>query len=425
MGLTMDQRRAVTGKLASKYRGCTSRKERSRILDEVVELTDYHRKYAAWMLRNYGTKRLVSVGPNESVLLVVGKKNKRRKSLRPKKYDHEVQKQIVFIWDAFRLCGKRMKQAMPDLVPSLIRQGRLAREGEVHRKLLEVSAATIDRLLAAERAAHRLKGSTLSKPSSILKSQIPIVISSELDRDEPGHYQIDLVGHDGGAPRGHFARSLNAMELSSGWIEPRVVINEAHRWTHEALKSICSTSPVPLRSLHSDNDSAFINERVQRWCAQQGIRYTRGRPYHSNDTCYIEQKNYNIIRQAVGYLRYESEQEVALVAQLYENLRLLVNYFLPSARLVDKRREGSRIKRIYDRPKSPFRRLLENPAVPTVVKIKLRHGKQNLDPFQLKLHITAIQDQLVELQRRKGGALLYPGPSYPQATERKNARLFG
>ncbi|NIN67838.1 MAG: DDE-type integrase/transposase/recombinase [Anaerolineae bacterium] len=421
----MDQRRAVTGKLASKYRGCRSRKERSKILEEVVELTGYHRKYAAWLLRNYGKRRVVSVGPNESVLLVVGKKNKRRKSFRPKKYDDTVQKQIVFIWDTFRLCGKRMKQAMPDLIPSLIRKGRLARHGEVHRKLLEVSAATIDRLLAAERAACRLKGSTLTKPSSILKSQIPIVISSELDRNKPGQYQIDLVGHDGGTPRGHFARSLNAMELSSGWIEPRVVINEAHRWTHEALKSIRSTSPVPVHSLHSDNDSAFINERVQRWCAQQGIRYTRGRPYHSNDTCYIEQKNYNIIRQAVGYLRYESEQEVALVAQLYANLRLLVNYFLPSARLVDKRREGSRIKRIYDRPQSPFRRLLENPAVPTAVKIKLRHGKQNLDPFQLKRNITEIQDQLLELQRRKGGALLYPGPSYPLATERKNARLFG
>lgn len=421
----MGQRRAVTGKLASKYRGCTSRKERSRILEEVVELTGYHRKYAAWMLRNYGERRMVSVGPNESVLLVVGKKNKRRKSFRPKKYDDEVQKQIVFIWDAFGLCGKRMKEAIPDLLPSLIRQGRVAPDGEVHRKLLEVSAATIDRLLVAERAAGRLKGSTLTKPSSILKSQIPIVISSELDRDEPGHYQIDLVGHDGGIPKGHFARSLNAVELSSGWIEPRVVINEAHRWTHEALKSIHNAAPLPMRSLHSDNDSAFINEPLQTWCAQQAIRYTRARPYHSNDTCYIEQKNYTIIRQAVGYFRYESEQEVALVAQLYENLRLLVNYFYPSAHLVDKTREGSRIKRLYDRPKSPLRRLLENPAVPTAVKIKLRHRKQNLDPFQLKINITAIQDQLLELQRKKGGAILYPGPSYPQATERMRARLFG
>jgi hypothetical protein len=421
----MDEKRAVTGKLTSKYRGCTSRKERSKILDEVVELTGYHRTYAAWLLRNYGKRRAVSVGPNETLLLVVGRRNPRRPTLRPRKYDQAVQRQLVILWDAFGLCGKRLKEALPDLLPSLIRQGRIAPEGELHRKLLEISAATIDRLLSAERAAHRLKGSSLTKPSSILKSQIPIVISSELNRDEPGHYQIDLVGHDGGIPKGHFARSLNAVELSSGWIEPRPVINEAHRWTGEALKSIHGEAPVPMRSLHSDNDSAFINEQLQRWCAQMGIAYTRGRPYHSNDTCYIEQKNYNIIRQAVGYFRYDSHQEVALIAQLYENLRLLVNYFYPSAHLVDKRRQGSRIQRIYDRPRSPFRRLLENPAVPTAVKIKLRHRKRQLDPFQLRSTITAIQDQLLELQRNKNGALLYPGPAYPQAAERMRARLFG
>ena len=109
MRLTMDQRRAVTGKLASKYRGCKRRRERSRILDQVVELTGYHRKYAAWMLRNYGKKRVVSVGKKEFVLLVVGRKNKRRPTERPKKYNKAVQEQIEFLWDAFGLCGKRMK----------------------------------------------------------------------------------------------------------------------------------------------------------------------------------------------------------------------------------------------------------------------------------------------------------------------------
>jgi hypothetical protein len=276
-----------------------------------------------------------------------------------------------------------------------------------------------------ERAKDKPKGSTLTKPGSILKAQIPIVTSSELDTKNPGHYQIDLVGHDGGNPNGHFARSLNALELSSGWIEPRVVINEAQRWTKEALMSIKADSPLAILSIHSDNDSAFINERLQLWCVQQRIPYTRGRPYHSNDTCYIEQKNYDIVRQALGYFRYESEEEVALVAQLYENLRPLVNYFFPSARLLRKQRIGSRIKRIYDKPKSPFRRLLENPAVPKAVKVKLRVRKQHLDPFELKANITQLQDQLIELQKRKGGAILYPGPSYPHATERMKARLFG
>lgn len=421
----MDQKRAVTGELAAKYRGCKSLKERSKILDEVVELTGYHRKHAAWMLRNYGKRRVVSVGPRESVLLVVGKKNKRRPTVRPRKYDRAVQEQIELIWDTFPLCGKRLKAGMVDYIPPLIRRGHFEEGSEVHRKLLEISAATIDRLLAPVRAKEKLRGSTLTKPTSILKSQIPIMTSSELDTENPGHYEIDLVGHDGGNPNGHFARSLNAMELSSGWIEPRIVINEARRWTAEALEDIKSRAPILMLSLHSDNDSAFINQRIQGWCQEQQILYSRGRPYHSNDTCHIEQKNYDIVRQAVGYFRYESEEEVALVAELYENLRLLVNYFYPSARLVRKERVGSRIKRHYEAPKSPYRRLLENKAVPKAVKLKLRVKKHGLDPFELKAKVTAIQERLLELQREKAGRILYPGPSYPGAREQMRGRLFG
>jgi hypothetical protein len=127
---------------------------------------------------------------------------------RAKKYGKEVAQQIEFLWDAFGLCGKRLKEAMPDMVGSLIRRGHFSKDDEVHKKLLQSSR--------------------------------------ELDTQNPGHFQIDLVGHDGGNPNGHFARSLNAMELSSGWIESRVVINEAQRWTKEALASIKASSPVAI-----------------------------------------------------------------------------------------------------------------------------------------------------------------------------------
>ena len=421
----MDQKRAVTGRLAAKYRGCKSRKERGDILDQVMELNGYHRKYAAWLLRNYGKKRAVRVGANELVILVVGKKNTRRRTSRPRKYDKVVQEEVGFIWGVFKLCGKRMQPMMIDIIPTLIKRGRFRSGDQVHHKLLEVSAATIDRLLVGERAKCKPHGTTLTKPSSILKSHIPIVISSELDTEHPGHYQIDLVGHDGGNPNGHFARSLNAIELSSGWVEPRIVINEAQRWTKEALADIGAKAPIAIQSIHSDNDSAFINERLQRWCKEQEIRYTRARPYHSNDTCYIEQKNYDIVRQAVGYYRYETEEEIALIAELYDNLRPLVNFFLPSAKLLEKIRDGSRIKRRYDTPKSPVRRLLANPQVSKAVKVKLRVLKSRYDPIELKFNITRLQDQLIELQKRKAGAIAEPGPAYPQAREQMSARLFG
>jgi hypothetical protein len=131
------------------------------------------------------------------------------------------------------------------------------------------------------------------------------------------------------------------------------------------------------------------------------------------------------VRQAVGYFRYESEEEVELIGQLYEQLRLLVNFFYPSSRLVEKVREGSRIRRRYDRPQSPFRRLVANEAVPGEVKLKLHHCKARLDPFSLRAGVSEIQERLIELQKRKGTAILYPGPAYPQARQWMRQRLFG
>jgi hypothetical protein len=251
------------------------------------------------------------------------------------------------------------------------------------------------------------------------------VISSELPVDEPGHYQLDLVGHDGGNPNGQFAFTLNAVELFSGWVEPRILLNKAHRWSQQAMKSIQNASPLPLKGLHSDNDSAFLNEPLQSWCATQGIPYTRARPYHSNDTCYVEQKNYNIVRQAVGYARYETPEEVELIERLYENLRLLINFFYPSMKLLEKKRVGSRIHKHYDPPKTPARRLLDSGAIPAQIQSALRQQLHALDPLVLKGNIARIQTQLLALIRSKNMKVQYPGPAYPQARERKDRMLFG
>jgi hypothetical protein len=282
-------------------------------------------------------------------------------------------------------------------------------------------------MLAQERAKRRVKGNRHTKPSNLLKNSIPIATSSEVRVQEPGHYQIDLVGHDGGNPNGQFAFSLDAVELFSGWVEPRAMLNRAHSWTKQALISVKAASPVPMKSLHSDNDSSFLNHTVQRWCAAQAppILYRRGRPYHSNDTCYVEQKNYNIVRQALGYARYETQQEVQLIGELYENLRLLINFFYPSMKLLEKKRVRGRIRKRYDQPKTPAQRLLDCAALPAQIHRSLRQQLGTLDPFVLKGNITRIQTQLLALVRSKNMKIQYPGPSYAQARERMSRQLFG
>ncbi len=423
----MSEKRAVTGKQAAGYRAARSRKERCRIIEGVVKHAGYSRHYAGWLLRNFGTSRLASGGDGKPVRLVVGQRNTRQPVVRPRKYGEAVRKVLVWLWDCFdQMCGKRLVAVLPALLPTLVKHKLVAKGGVVYQRLSQISAATIDRLLRAERTKRRLKGISHTKPSTALKNMIPIVISSELSRDEPGHYQIDLVGHDGGNPNGHFAFTLTAVELFSGWVELSPLLNKANRWAKEATKAVKTRSPVPLKDLHSDSDSAFINESVQSWCLQQHppIPYRRGRPYHSNDTCYVEQKNGNIVRGAVGYARYETEEEVALLRQLYDDLRLLTNFFYPSVKLLEKKRVNGRIRKRYDEPKTPARRLLDCPAVSWQAKRLLRSCASTLDPFVLKSRITKLQGRLLTLVRRKNMQILYPGPSYPQATERMTARLF-
>lgn len=395
------------------------------MLEDVVSLTGYDRHYAAWLLRNYGRTRLLTRTDGTTVRLVVGHRNVRRAASRSRLYDEGVKKPLVYVWDAFgQMCGKRLAAILPALLPTLVKHRVLSRKDPAYEKLAHISAATIDRLLKQERAARRLKGISHTRPSTMLKNSIPIVVSSEVRTDEPGHYQIDLVGHDGGNPNGQFAYTLTAVELYSGWVEPRSLRNKAHRWAKEALKSVRDDCPVPIKSLHSDSDSAFINEPIQSWARAQSIPYCRTRPYHSNDTCWVEQKNYAIVRCSVGYARYDSDAELALLKALYEKLRLMVNFFYPSVKLLDKKRINGRIRKRYDQPKTPASRLLDCPTVAPATKRLLRAQLRSLDPIQLSRQISRIQRRLLTLVRRKGLKVLYPGPAYPAARERMRAHLF-
>ena len=363
MRLSMDQKRVITERLSAKYRACRKHRQRSQILDEVVEITDYERHYAAWLLRNMGKQRLVKFATGEVVRLVIGRHNKRRPTARPRTYDSSAARVVILLWESFdQMCGKRLVAILPQLLRAYAKREGRSKNTAVLEKLLHISAATIDRILAPERAKRRLKGIAHTKPTTVLKNSIPIVISSELPVEHPGMFQMDLVGHDGGNPNGQFAFSQNAVELYSGWVEPRILLNKAHSWVKKAAASIRDSSPVPLRGFHTDTDSAFINEPLQQWCAQEAICFSRGRPYHSNDTCYVEQKNYNIVRQALGYARFETQQEVALIARLYETLRLLVNFFYPSVKLLNKERHKGRIRKSYDKPRTPATRLPRLPG---------------------------------------------------------------
>ena len=173
----------------------------------------------------------------------------------------------------------------------------------------------------------------------------------------------------------------------------RAVPNKAQKWVFEQLLVVRRLLPFELLGVHSDNGGEFINAHLQRYCEQQQIDFTRSRAHRKNDNNFTEQKNFDVVRKHVGYARYDTPEAVALLNELYDRLRLMVNYVRPCAKLIEKTRDGARVRRRYDRPHTPCQRVLACEQVPEAVKQRLREQFAAIDPI-------ALNDQIVHLQRR-------------------------
>ena len=213
--------------------------------------------------------------------------------------------------------------------------------------------------------------------------------------------EIDLVSHGGGDEGGDFCQTLSATDVHSAWTEAQAVRNKAQIWVFEGLTNIRGRLPFDLLGIDSDNGSEFINKHLIAFCEQEGITFTRTRPYRKNDNCFVEQKNYTIVRKTVGYMRHDTEKELDLLNRLYSYLRLYTNYFLPSMKLEHKTRIGSKVIKRYSQPKTPYKRLLESSMIDRKVKQRLRAEYNRLNPAQLKREIDRIQQLLWKAVRTK------------------------
>lgn len=390
MRLTMKEKQALTRKLALRYRKA-SKREKSEILDWLVEVTGYHRSYAARALRQRLTTPS-SPSPRKP-------KGRRR---RARTYDHAVFLALRQIWAVCDyLCGKRLAPYLGEIIPVLERCGEILLDPQVRRKLFQISPATIDRLLAAEKESFRLRPRATTKPGTLLKSQIPIRTFSEWDEDRPGFVEVDLVAHEGGDPRGEYVQTLDLTDVCTGWTETKAVKNKAQVWVLEALMQLQEQLPFELLGLDSDNGAEFINAHLLRFCEANEISFTRSRPYRKNDNCYVEQKNYSVVRRAVGYWRYDTPAELEALNRLYDRLRLYTNFFQPGMKLREKVRQGSRVKKRYDPAKTSYHRVLESPFVEAEAKEALKRQYAQLNPVELKEEIARGQEELLELCRAK------------------------
>jgi hypothetical protein len=385
----MAERRAVVKATARRYqRG--RKKEKQKILDEFVELTGYNRSYARTVLRNYVQQ---SGRPKRPVV------RERRRAMSRRHYDQKVLEALRRIWMILDfICGKRLVAIMPEVLKRLEYFGEFKCDRHTREKLLQISAATIDRLLAPERRKHQLRGRARTKPGTLLKKQIPLRTFSEWNEQRPGFVEIDLVAHDGGLAAGEYLYTLDMTDVYSGWTEVQAVQNKAQVWVFAALKELRAQMPFALQGIDSDNGSEFINDNLLEYCQHEGITFTRSRPYRKNDNCFVEQKNYTIVRRRhVGYQRLAGPEQLALVNELYRHLRLYANYFQPVMKLKSKERNGSQVKKTYYPAQTPYQRLRCSVQLSEAAKRRLTREYAQLNPAELKRKIERFQNQLSKL----------------------------
>jgi hypothetical protein len=391
MELSMSQRQAVTNKLAAAYRRGT-KKERSQILDQVVGLTGWHRDYARAQLRQAGTVRVhrprASRAPLYGVRIVIA---------------------LTLTWRALRMpSGKRLAPALAVVVPMLRADGELDLSDEEAALLVQMSAATIDRKLSGERALLGLRGRSHTKPGTLLKSQIPVRTWADWDTVVPGFIEIDLVGHEGGNSTGEFCSTLTMTDVATGWTLKRSVKNKAAIWVFEALTWAIERFPFPILGIDSDNGSEFINHHLLAYCEKNKITFTRSRSGNKNDGCHVEQKNWSEVRTLVGYLRFDTEVELALLNEIWELDEIFTNYLLPQQKLVFKQREGSKVTKRYDRAQTPAQRALADPTSSARSKEIIEAQLNDIHPGELSRDIADVCARLEHLALAKAPAPVRP-----------------
>jgi hypothetical protein len=392
MGLTMSQRRAVTKTIATRYKRA-DKAAKSTILDELCATTGWHRNHARKALAAALKPKVVRPA---------------RKARTPK-YDANTVAALRFCWAVLGApTGKRLAPVMGELVPILRRFGELEISDDTERALIAMSAATMDRRLAADRARMALKGRSHTKPGSLLKSQIAIRTWAQWDDAVPGFVEIDLVGHEGGNAVGEHCYTLTVTDIATGWTENRSVRNKARKWVLAALEDIASIMPFPLLGVDSDNGSEFINHHLLDWCERRQITFTRSRPGNCNDGAHVEQKNWAIVRTVVGYHRYDTTAELLLLNEIWALQSQMTNYFSPQQKLISKVRDGAKVTKKYDTATTPHRRAERHDTVSAEDKAILADTYTDLNPAAIQRQIQALTAQLLTLTTSKTGAVTKP-----------------
>jgi len=371
--MSLRARKEFIASIRLKYQG-SHWQEKHKILNGLIAATGYQRKYAIGLLNTSDTKCI-----------------EKARSKRTLKYGVPVQEALLTVWHAAnQICAKRLVPFLPALVEVLERHGHLSLSASVRQQLLSISVATVDRLLSTERQKHG-RGISTTKPGSLLKKQIKIRTFADWNDVVPGFLEGDLVAHCGDRVDGAFLNTLVLTDIASGWTEFLPLLIRSSSNVVQGISVILELLPFPLLGVDTDNGSEFINYELLNFCKDHKITFTRSRAYKKNDQAHVEEKNGSIVRRIVGYDRYEGTAAWHALADLYAVLRLYVNYFQPSLKLLSKQRDGSKVTKKYDKAQTPCQRLLNSEHLSEAQKTKLGQAYNRLDPISLLKRLSHCQ----------------------------------
>ena len=353
------------------------------MLDEFTQVTGLHRKAAIRLL-------------NRPSQLKTG-----RQRGRPRKYGTGAAEALRVVWEASdRLCSKRLQPFLAEMVRVLRQHGEQRIDAATEDQLYRMSPSTIDRLLRPSRRLGGRRGLTTTRPVSLLKRSIPIRTFADWQENKPGFLEIDLVAHCGESAEGFYLNTLCAVDVASGWTECLPVWGKRQERVGGAVHQIRQRLPFPLLGLDSDNGSEFINQHLYTYCSKEKITFTRSRAYKKNDSCHVEQKNGNVVRRLVGYDRYASKGAYQCLARIYDSVRLYMNFFQPTMKLVTKTRHGAKVNKVYDTARTPYQRLLEAGVLTEAKQQELAATYHGLNPVRLLKQINSNLEQLWRLAQR-------------------------
>jgi hypothetical protein len=312
-------------------------------------------------------------------------------------YDYKFFFALRKVWlAADQICGQRLKPFIPELTKILEEKKELKINKIIREKLIKIGSATIDRILKHEKKKYEFKGKSTTKPGTLLKHSIPIRTFEDWDDKRIGFEEADLVAFCGDTVRGEYVNGLNLVDVAIGWVSLEAFIGKAQSRVHAALDKIKNRLPFPLLGFDSDNGSEFINGLMKRYCDFNKITFTRIRPYKKNDNCFVEQKNYTVLRRFVGYRRYETEAQLKIIQEMLKLVELYVNFFQPSMKLIEKHRVGAKVKKKYDTAKTPYRRLKESGILKPEKEKELDKIYRSLNPMDLRRQILKLQTKLLK-----------------------------